>query len=738
MAESVREAHNMSENEARQMSASVHQAKAEDIFPNIISIIPYFIPSQHRFGIGTMPKRCWRWYNDAMRPLPPPKDEEIRPDAIIKVIKAEPKDEALEKPPKRRRPSSLPKGIAWGIVGLVVLFIVGSILSFYAFRSRVAESLTTNLGTLRAGVIDLQNLDPKAAAQKFSSLENISPSGLGGALGRLGLLFQGGRNAVAAFAGLAIELTNLAQTVGSLQSSTFTFLLNGDGTEFIKELASLRDAVGVIDAAAGKLSDAASFAGRFPSLRGADFYLLLKSQLKGAKSFLDKFLPWLAASAPHHVLVLLENPSEIRPGGGFLGSYADVTLAGGNIKDVAVHDIADVDTAFAPRIIPPKPLQAIVTRWRPADANWFFDFPTSASKTIAFFEASDLYAKTATTFDGAIALSPKVVGDLLLVTGPVTVGKPRTTFTADNFLVQIQKIVQNGQATDATYPKRVLRDLSEAIVKKMASTTAEGRQALFALVTDWADKKDVMLYFKDPVLQSFLDANGASGAAYELPQKFNGDYLTVVDANVGGGKSDFFVSSTVSYSSQINSDGTLTSHVVVTRKHHGNKSPYAWYKTTSQDYMQLFVPKVTSLANASGGAAKTVTAPINYAKSGYRADPLVSAIESTEQTIFGFPAVAWHEEEGKKVFTMWAVVTAGASTQLSFDFNHRLFLPPAEGVQYQFVFEKQAGAARDYKVDINAPLGFIFAENGLPSFEYESNNLPGRILFTLTLRKLAQ
>src|SRR6185437_1779526 len=116
------------------------------------------------------------------------------------------------------------------------------------------------------------------------------------------------------------------------------------------------------------------------------------------------------------------------------------TLAGGNILNIAVHDIADADLAFKENVVPPKPLQLIVARWRPADANWFFDFPTSAAKTLQFFASSTLYAATSsaassTPIDGAIAVTPQIVSDLLSITGPISAGKPATTFSADNFLV---------------------------------------------------------------------------------------------------------------------------------------------------------------------------------------------------------------------------------------------------------------------------------------------------------------
>lgn len=677
----------------------------------------------------------------------PPRDDDVRPEGVIKALKTEPEDKGLKDIPvtpanyrkfEGETPhASVPKAVYWAAGALGALLVAGFFVSASIVKGRITGSLAENLGTLRAGVEDLQNLDPESASHEFSSLKNPATD-LGSFMNIAGFLFKGGADAIGAFSELSGRLTDLSGELASLQAGVFDLMTTGKGDMFIAQLDGIRTTIDAIDAASAKLSDASAFAGGFSALGSGDFYMSLKSQMESSRRFLAAFIPWFSDPAPHHVLVLLDNPSELRPGGGFLGSYADVTIASGSIQNIAVHDIADADLAFTKKIIPPKPLQAIVAKWRPADANWFFDFPTTASKTISFFEATSLYANTSTTFDAAIAVSPRVVSDLLGVTGPITIGKPSTTFTAGNFLEQVQKIVQNGQATDATYPKQVLRDLSGAIFARLASSTPDDRQTLLATMLDWIGKKDVMVYFKDPDLERFAREYGASGAVYDLPQKFNGDYLAVVDANVGGGKSDLYVSSTVTYSTQINGDGTLSSHVAVTRKHLGNKSQYWWYKTPMQDYLQLFLIDPSTPTNASGGIAKKIAAPTNYMKGGYLTDPLVTAIEGTEETIFGYPTIAWHLDEGKRVVTTWLTAKPGATASFSFDYSHRLFLPPAEGVEYQFVFERQAGASQHYEIDINAPLGYAFKENGIASYSYVTDDIPGRLVVDLTLTKLAQ
>ena len=192
----------------------------------------------------------------------------------------------------------------------------------------------------------------------------------------------------------------------------------------------------------------------------------------------------------------------------------------------------------------------------------------------------------------------------------------------------------------------------------------------------------------------------------------------------------------VTYDASIGSDGTVTDDLTIKRTHDGNQSPYWWYQTTNQDYMQVFVPNGSSINNRSGGISKSVPAPINYIKDGYRTDPLLLAIVSTTQQNFSYPKIASHVESGKEVFATWSRTYAGASSTLSLNYSHNLFALPAPGMQYQFIFERQSGATGDYHIEVDAPLGYVFAENNLASFIYESTSTPGRLIIDLMLQKI--
>ena len=700
---------------------------------------------------------------DAIHPredgLPP--DEALKRDVQSEVIKRI----AEEKKMAPFRPESsggFPKGVIWGVVVLILIF-VGS-FGYYAYLSivhRFSASVEKNIATMQSGVSDLRNLNPQAAGQKFQGASDDLGLTFGGFADRLKSLFHGPVDLIAGFQKLAGLGVGLTQEVDFFKQNFIAFTLNGSGTEVIAHLRTTQSLLKDVTAQTSALSSEAATLQGIPQQFMGSNYLPLSIDLGKFQSFLDAFIPWFASDLPRHLAVLFQNPSEIRPAGGFLGSYADVTVQGGNIASIDVHDINDADRQLALKIIPPVPLQAQVSRLRAADANWFFDFSSSSAEVINLLEASGLYRNATTTvidasssaavvtstpvtFDGAIAISPKIIEDVLGLVGPITLPKENITLTQDNFLELVQKQVQLGQASQSTYPKNVLKDLSAGIIAKLETLTDAEQQELLRLVGAWAANKDIMAYFKDPVIESSFENYKVAGTVYDLPNDFEGDYLALLDANIGNGKSDLFIKQTVTLESQISASGTVLDHLIIDREHQGNTSKDWWYQVPNQDYLQVFVPDTTQLLNASGTVLKTIYPGVNYAKSGYTTDPLVAEIASSTMPVFNYPTVSVHEESGKSVFSMWSKkIKLGEKTEIVLDYTRRLFLAPADGTQYTFVYEKQAGTERHYKFEISAPVGFKFKENDLPVYTYDSAGqasstagIPGRLIVNLTLRKL--
>src|SRR4051812_38852566 len=89
------------------------------------------------------------------------------------------------------------KGMRWALGGLVVLFIGGSIISFYIFRDRAKTEMAAHAGDIQAGITALTNFDFSAAAQQFK-LAGVTSSQMT-AMGNIAALFTSGHNPVSAF-----------------------------------------------------------------------------------------------------------------------------------------------------------------------------------------------------------------------------------------------------------------------------------------------------------------------------------------------------------------------------------------------------------------------------------------------------------------------------------------------------------------------------------------------------------
>ncbi len=95
----------------------------------------------------------------------------------------------------------------------------------------------------------------------------------------------------------------------------------------------------------------------------------------------DTILPAIAGwTGQRRYLVLAEDPAELRPTGGFAGTYGIVTFAGGRITSHVFQNTLSLDLRPGqPYVTPPTALEdqlSASTPWQLADANWSRDFPT--------------------------------------------------------------------------------------------------------------------------------------------------------------------------------------------------------------------------------------------------------------------------------------------------------------------------------------------------------------------------
>lgn len=405
---------------------------------------------------------------------------------------------------------------------------------------------------------------------------------------------------------------------------------------------------------------------RLPEVRA------LVSDGAGAVTFLQRFM---GDDQPRRYLVLFQNSSELRPTGGFPGSYGLLTLQSGKVTDWRADDIYNPDGQIKNLIVPPLQLQHITPGWGMRDANWFTDFTVSAPKVVELYRQGG-----GTAVDGVIAIRPDVLGMLLRATGGIALDGYDKVITADNFLPILQSQVEEDRPTGA--PKRIIGDLAPVVLDRLAALPAAQWMTLVSGFADALNRRDVLAWFSDAPLQAYVDAHAWSGRV-GAP---DGDYLMTVISNIAGAKTDAVTATSLKLETRMQ-DGTLVHRLSITRRNDGNASPYGFYNKTNRAYIRVLVPEGSTLRGIDGNARTAYRPLMDYAQVTAVRDPVLTALEATYQHDARTNTTTF-EESGRAGFGFWMEVEPGATKTVQLEYA----VPAAAaGNPYHLYVQRQPG-----------------------------------------------
>lgn len=421
----------------------------------------------------------------------------------------------------------------------------------------------------------------------------------------------------------------------------------------------------------------------------------------------EALLAFLGAERERQYLLLLENNHELRPTGGFIGSFALVDIDRGVVESVAVRSVYDPDGQLKEFIAPPDPLLLVTPRWYMRDANWFVDYSVSARKIAEFFEKEG-----GPTVDGVIALTPEVVRDLLRITGPIEIPHYGVTVTDDNFTSVTQDHVTYSYDRELNQPKQFLADLTPLLLNRLFAVPAQDTLSVVRVLEKVARQKHLLFYFRDENLQRLIEGAGWGGV---LPKDQQG-MLVVNTANIAGHKTDQFMEQEIDGRFAVTANGDVDVAVMIRRTHRGPEEVPDYEFPPDENpaykdnivYQRVLVPSGARLLEARGfaTAADLPRPALGGEEVQLVADPDVaewqrSQLRHSSGTLIG-------KEAGYTFFANWLVTRPG-ETSVAF-YHYRvpahailptLFDPAAS---FQVYVSKQPGDMRtNVRVEISVP-----------------------------------
>jgi len=320
---------------------------------------------------------------------------------------------------------------------------------------------------------------------------------------------------------------------------------------------------------------------------------------------LSELLPVLAGYPnSSNYLVLLQNSDELRPTGGFLGTLGVLQTNLGDLVKFRTSDAyhldmpASLDAKF--QVAPPAPIAKYLgtNRWFLRDSNWSPDWPTSAQKIQWFYynEAkynSDPEIKNTPQFNGVVAITPRLVTDLLYIVGPIKVGGQE--YNKDNFTDLLQYEVEmayRDKGVSEWDRKKVIGDILKELKTRLFALPTDRYLDLLGALNTNIEKKNILFYFNDSQVQGIARSLNWSGEI----QSVSGDYLMLVDANLAAFKTDRVMEKKLSYSLE-QKDGGVVAKVTMNYKHTGG---FDWKTTRYRSYVRIYVPQGSELIKAEG------------------------------------------------------------------------------------------------------------------------------------------
>ena len=459
-----------------------------------------------------------------------------------------------------------------GLMVASVLLLLGAAVETASLVQSTGQ-LNQGAGNLREAAASLGTDPGKWTPDRIATAETLQKA----ALGQLAAADKGLRDdpllrTLAGTPGFGPEIRDLTDLSAASQAGAEAF---GDFLSVARAVDESRGSpapagqrlLNLIDASAAPWSDADARLGpKVAALQGDDRRSapsLLHAQVRQALDLLQpvadeahlgsiaaQFAPSaLGKDRAQNYLVLLDNPSEIRPAGGFAGAVGNITVSHGAPTTIDIKNQESFNPLIKKKVDPPYPMGRYLHFFKNSlelgDAGWDPNFPTSAQLSEQIYQGA-----TGQPVDGTIAIDPYAISALLEVTGPVDV-PGYGTFTSSDFFPKLNFIVNASNAPGSG--KGALGPISQVVLKTVLTQPASQFPRLISVFAHQAGARHIQSYLHDSSLADAAAKVHFDGSIVANPD----DYLMVADGNVGATKGDYFVQKSMDVQTEVASSGVV-------------------------------------------------------------------------------------------------------------------------------------------------------------------------------------
>lgn len=405
-------------------------------------------------------------------------------------------------------------------------------------------------------------------------------------------------------------------------------------------------------------------------------------------------------------LILFQDNTKLRPGGGFISSYGLLTFDRGKISDFSMNNVYKDDEKLKGHVEPPFAIRRYLSseHWYLRDSNFDVDFLSSAEKSAVF-----LNLETSRKVDAVLGIDFSFLSQIVSTIGPIYIDNYKEVVNKDNFFKLSQQ-------------KDFLKSFSNALILKFSKEKNLPYLDLAKITAKSIYEKHILFAFSDKNIQSNFTANGWSSTLVDIrdPHDIN-DFIGINEANLGINKVNYFIKRSISQSVRVESNGKINSTIDIVYRNTSIKkdSLGGEYK----NYLRIILPLGSSLNRIRIDeniieTTRAIIDPLIYeAKNFKNGNKLeIENYDENNKTIFGFLINIPLNSE-KKISVDYTLNKKFNLESSAFSYNIKFFKQPGtETLPYNFSFL----TPKDYAV-VSSTKDIIRGENSTFSKDVTSD-----------------
>jgi len=390
-----------------------------------------------------------------------------------------------------------------------------------------------------------------------------------------------------------ISITSVSEDIQKNAHQVFSLLLkrnksNGEKLSISSHIESIKKSLSLLEEHLVFFNQ--KIPSRIPILK------IYKEQIADATNIVSKakklafYLPnLLAQDGEKKYLLLFANNMELRPGGGFIGSYGILTMKYLTFEGIQIYDVYDADGQLTAHVKPPDPIRDYLSQphWFLRDSAFSPDFYENYFQAKFFLEKE----RQLSDFSGGVLITTTAIKNILYAFGNLSLPDFNEKVNADNFYLKTQLYAEKDFFPGSTQKKSFLSALTRQI---LTGLDAVPESELMKQIYKSAEEKQLAFYIEDADLQKIIDSYYWAGRIIEprCPPKIDNcytDFLFPYDANLGVNKANFFMNRAMEVKINIDPDGIVHSYLSIMFKNESLQDifPGGSYR----NYFQVLIPR---------------------------------------------------------------------------------------------------------------------------------------------------